>query len=123
MALKRRQDADKLPISQRIDNRMANPKRRKMTPTEWKIKGELFLNCSCELFCPCVVSLGKHPPTEGDCKAWMAIAIDEGHYEGEDLSELDMNFCIMITGTSGCCLCLSLALNLSLYCNLLFCVL
>ncbi len=27
---------------------------------EWAIKGELILNCNCTVFCPCVVSLGKH---------------------------------------------------------------
>jgi hypothetical protein len=31
----------------------------------WRIEGELILNCNCAVFCPCVVSLGKHPPTEG----------------------------------------------------------
>lgn len=98
MAVKRVQGADKLPVSQRIDNRMQNPKRRSMSPTEWAIKGELFLNCSCEVFCPCVVSLGKHPPTEGDCRAWMAIAIDEGHYEGEDLSGLNVGLMVEIPG-------------------------
>ena len=81
MAPKKRPDADRLPISQRIDSRMDNPKRRTARPTDWAIKGELFLNCSCQVWCPCVVSLGQHPPTDGDCKAWMAIAIDE---EGAD---------------------------------------
>lgn len=98
MAVKRVKGADKLPVSQRIDNRMQNPKRRSMSPTEWAIKGELFLNCSCEVFCPCVVSLGKHPPTEGDCRAWMAVAIDEGHYEGEDLSGLNVGLMVEIPG-------------------------
>ncbi len=98
MALSRRPDADRLTISQRIDQRMQNPKRRKMHPTDWAIKGELFLNCSCTVFCPCVVSLGKHEPTEGDCKAWMAIAIDEGHYEGEDLSGLNIGLMVYIPG-------------------------
>ena len=69
-----------------------------MTPTEWAIKGELFLNCSCTVFCPCVVSLGAHPPTEGHCYAWMAIAIDEGHYEGEDLSGLNVGLMVEIPG-------------------------
>ena len=91
-------NADKLPVSQRIDQRMANPKRRKMVPTDWAIKGELFLNCSCELFCPCGVSLGAHPPTEGHCHAWMAIAIDAGHYEGEDLSGLNVGLMVDIPG-------------------------
>ena len=90
--------SDRLPISQRIDSRMANPKRRKMTPTEWRLKGELFLNCSCEVFCPCVVSLGKHPPTEGYCHAWMAIAVDEGHFEGEDIGGLNVALLVDIPG-------------------------
>ena len=98
MAKNRKPDADRLPISQRIDQRMPNPGRRQMSPTEWAIKGELFMNCSCEVFCPCVVSLGKHPPTEGDCKAWMAIIIDEGHFEGEDLSGLQIGLMVEIPG-------------------------
>lgn len=98
MPINRRPDADRLPVSQRIDNRMTNPQRRKASPTDWVIKGELFLNCSCTVFCPCVVSLGKHPPTEGDCKAWMAIAIDEGHFEGEDLSGINIGLMVEIPG-------------------------
>lgn len=98
MAKNRKADADRLPISQRIDQRMPNPGRRQMSPTEWAIKGELFMNCSCDVFCPCVVSLGKHPPTEGDCKAWMAIVIDEGHFEGEDLSGLNIGLMVEIPG-------------------------
>ena len=98
MAVKRRPDADKLPVSPRIDSRMPNPGRRKIWPTEGAIKGELFLNCSCEVFCPCVVSLGAHPPTEGHCHAWMAIAIDEGHFEGEALSGLNVGLMVYIPG-------------------------
>jgi hypothetical protein len=72
-----------------------------MTPANWAIKGELFLNCSCELFCPCVVSLGAHPPTEGHCHAWMAIAIDEGNFEGEELSGLNVGLLVDIPGRMG----------------------
>ena len=74
---------------------------REMTPANWAIKGELFLNCSCELFCPCVVSLGAHPPTEGHCHAWMAIAIDAGNFEGEDLSGLNVGLLVDIPGGMG----------------------
>ena len=28
----------------------------------WSIKGELTLSCNCEVFCPCVLSLGRHAP-------------------------------------------------------------
>ncbi|MGB1332765.1 MAG: DUF1326 domain-containing protein, partial [Paracoccaceae bacterium] len=44
--------------------------------TPWAIKGELILNCNCTVFCPCVVSLGKHAPTEGYCQAWAGVRID-----------------------------------------------
>ena len=101
MAINRKPDAEKLPVSQRIDNRMANPKRRDATPTDWAIKGELILNCSCDVFCPCVVSLGAHPPTEGHCHAWMGVIIDEGHYEGEDLSGLNVGLLVDIPGRMG----------------------
>ncbi|CUH48376.1 DUF1326 domain-containing protein [Ruegeria atlantica] len=101
MAKNRKPEADKLPISQRIDSRMPNPKRREMSPTDWAIKGELILNCSCDVFCPCVVSLGAHPPTEGHCHAWMGIIVDEGHYEGEDLSGLNVGLLVDIPGRMG----------------------
>ena len=45
----------------------AAPKDDGITP--WAVKGELILNCNCTIFCPCVVSLGKHAPTEGYCQA------------------------------------------------------
>ena len=89
--------SDRLRVMPRTDQRM-DPRRRRAGPTDWAIKGELFLNCSCEVFCPCVVSLGRHKPTEGHCHAWMAIAIDEGHYEGEDLGGLNVGLMVEIPG-------------------------
>ena len=50
MAISRKPEADKLPISQRIDQRMENPKRRQPTPTDWAIKGELFLTAPARFF-------------------------------------------------------------------------
>ena len=67
----------------------------------WKIKGELILNCNCTVFCPCVVSLGKHPPTEGYCQAWLGVRIDEGSYDGEDLSGLNIAMLMDIPGNMG----------------------
>ena len=64
----------------------------------WAIRGELILNCNCTVFCPCVVSLGQHPPTEGYCQAWAGVRIDEGHYEGEDLSGLNVGLVLEIPG-------------------------
>ena len=68
---------------------------------EWAIKGELILNCNCTVFCPCVVSLGKHPPTEGYCQAWAGVRIDEGHYDGENLGGLNVGLLLDIPGLMG----------------------
>jgi hypothetical protein len=67
----------------------------------WSIKGELILNCSCTVFCPCVVSLGAHPPTEGTCKAWMGVRIDKGKWGRTDLSGLNVAMLIDIPGMMG----------------------
>ena len=50
---------------------------------EWMIQGELILNCNCTVFCPCVISLGSHYPTEGHCHAWLGVRIEKGSYGGE----------------------------------------
>ena len=67
----------------------------------WKIDGELILNCNCTVFCPCVVSLGKHPPTEGYCQAWAGVRIDEGHFGETDLSGLNVALLLDIPGWMG----------------------
>ena len=67
----------------------------------WSIKGELILNCNCTVFCPCVVSLGQHPPTEGHCQAWAGVRIDAGHYGEEDLSGLNIGLFLEIPGNMG----------------------
>ncbi|MCV2873356.1 DUF1326 domain-containing protein [Defluviimonas sp. WL0050] len=71
------------------------------TLPEWAIKGELILNCNCTVFCPCVISLGDHPPTEGYCMGWAGIRIDEGHYDGEDISGLNIGLLLEIPGKMG----------------------
>lgn len=67
----------------------------------WSIKGELILNCNCTVFCPCVVSLGKHPPTEGYCQAWMGVRIDKGKSGKTDLSGLNVGMVLDIPGNMG----------------------
>lgn len=98
MPPKKRPDADRLPISQRIDSRMPNPGRRQMNPTNWEIIGELFMNCSCEVVCPCGISLGQHPPTYGYCQTWFAMQIDDGNFEGESLAGINVALLIDIPG-------------------------
>lgn len=64
----------------------------------WAIKGELALNCSCDVFCPCDVSLGVARPTHGYCQAWMAFRIEDGHYNGMSLSGLNVALLLDIPG-------------------------
>lgn len=68
------------------------------TIPDWTLKGELILNCNCTVFCPCVISLGKHLPTEGHCQTWGGVRIDEGTFGDTDLSGLNIGLLIEIPG-------------------------
>ena len=65
---------------------------------EWSLAGELVINCNCDVFCPCVVSLGQAKPTHGYCQAFMAIRVDEGHYGEHDLGGLNVVTLLDIPG-------------------------
>ncbi|CTQ50829.1 DUF1326 domain-containing protein [Jannaschia donghaensis] len=81
-----------------VSNRHPDARPQAAGTTPWAIKGELILNCNCTVFCPCVVSLGKHAPTEGYCQAWSGIRIDSGHYGDTDLSGLNVGLLLEIPG-------------------------
>lgn len=72
-----------------------------ITDNGWQLKGELALSCSCEVFCPCVVSLGAAPPTHGYCQAWVGVRIDEGHKDGVPLSGVNLALMLDIPGRMG----------------------
>lgn len=65
---------------------------------EWRIKGELALNCNCDVFCPCVVSLGQARPTYGYCQTWLGVKIEDGFYGEADLTGLNIAMIIDIPG-------------------------
>jgi hypothetical protein len=67
-------------------------------PDSWKLKGDFVLSCNCTVFCPCVVSLGQHEPTEGYCQAWAGIHIDEGRHEDTDISGINVGLLLDIPG-------------------------
>ena len=67
-------------------------------PDNWKIKGDFVLSCNCTVFCPCVVSLGQHEPTEGYCQAWAGVRIEEGHHEDTDLAGINVGLLLDIPG-------------------------
>lgn len=67
----------------------------------WTLKGELTLSCNCTVFCPCVLSLGAHAPTEGYCQTWAAVRIDEGQFGETDLGGVKFGFMADIPGRLG----------------------
>lgn len=69
-----------------------------MPDKSWALKGELVLSCNCTVFCPCVLSLGQHAPTEGYCQTWAGLRIDVGHFDDVDLSGLNLGLVMEIPG-------------------------
>lgn len=88
----------RLRLPDKLDNRHPSSDKSDRGLVPWSLRGELILNCNCTVFCPCVVSLGKHPPTEGICQAWAGIRIDEGKYGEESLSGLNVGMILEIPG-------------------------
>ena len=55
----------------------------------WKIQGEYFESCNCEVLCPCILSNLSARPTEGHCDVVLAFRIDKGNYGATDISGLN----------------------------------
>ena len=89
---------DRLRPQNKIDSRHPSAEKSDKGTVPWWLNGELILNCNCTVFCPCVVSLGQHAPTEGYCQAWAGIRIDKGEYGTEDLSGLNIGLLMEIPG-------------------------
>ena len=56
--------------------------------SSWNIKGQYMETCNCTLLCPCIWSNMAARPTEGDCKAAVALRIDKGEKDGVRLDGL-----------------------------------
>lgn len=54
----------------------------------WSIEGQYMETCSCAFLCPCITSNLAATPTEGDCKAAVAMRIDKGEKDGVALDGL-----------------------------------
>ena len=56
-----------------------------MANVKWTIKGREFLHCNCAYGCPCQFNA---LPTRGNCRAVLAIEIQEGHHGDTKLDGL-----------------------------------
>lgn len=54
----------------------------------WSIEGQYMETCNCSFICPCIGSNLTAQPTEGDCKAAVAMKIDKGEKDGVSLDGL-----------------------------------
>ncbi len=54
----------------------------------WYIEGQYMETCNCAFLCPCISSNLTAKPTEGDCKAAVAMQIDKGEKDGIVLDDL-----------------------------------
>ena len=54
----------------------------------WRIEGQYMETCNCNFLCPCITSNLMARPTEGDCKAAVAMRIDKGEKDGVKLDGL-----------------------------------
>jgi hypothetical protein len=62
--------------------------------TSWKIEGDYAETCNCKTLCPCIFSNLQAEPTEGDCKAAVAMHINTGEMDGLKLDGL--NFVVFL---------------------------
>src|SRR6478752_3452138 len=51
----------------------------------WHLRGNYVETCSCELMCPCALSL-DHGATYDFCRATLVFSIREGEIEGTDIA-------------------------------------
>lgn len=54
----------------------------------WLISGQYMETCNCAFLCPCITSNLTARPSEGECKAAMAVRIDKGNKDGVSLDGL-----------------------------------
>jgi hypothetical protein len=69
-----------------------------MSNENWRIDGEYFESCNCELLCPCLLSHAQARPTEGHCDVVLGIHIKQGNYGKVDISGLNAVQALMTPG-------------------------
>ena len=61
--------------------------------SKWRLSGDYFENCNCDVVCPCLVSTAPPltaRPTQGECNVPLVFHIDKGDYDGLTLDGLNV---------------------------------
>jgi len=61
----------------------------------WKIEGNYFESCTCDVVCPCIF---LKSPTKGHCTALVGWAIEKGHLDNTDLAGLNVGIYLHAPG-------------------------
>lgn len=69
--------------------------------SQWRISGQYMETCNCTLLCPCITSNLADRPTEGECKAALALRIDQGNKDGVTLDGLSFMVVMHSPGAMG----------------------
>ena len=64
-----------------------------MATPAWRVTGQYYETCSCDLVCPCIVTQLTAKPTAGSCTFAMGFKIDQGKFG--DLSLDDLGFIVV----------------------------
>jgi hypothetical protein len=74
------------------------------TETTWRIRGDYFENCNCDVVCPCLFSTNPpmtSTPTQGACEVPFAFHIDEGAFGDTSLDGLNAVVILRTPGPMG----------------------
>ena len=72
--------------------------------TAWRLSGDYFENCNCNVVCPCLISPAAPftaRPTEGVCDLALAFHIDQGSYGDVSLAGLNVALAVYAPGPMG----------------------
>ena len=74
------------------------------TETSWRIRGDYFENCNCDVVCPCLFSTNApmtSTPTQGACEVPFAFHIEEGAFGDTSLDGLNAVVILRTPGPMG----------------------
>ena len=60
-----------------------------MAAESWRLRGDYFENCNCNILCPCVLPVSPAVPTEGHCDVALAFHIEDGTFNRVPLGGLN----------------------------------
>jgi hypothetical protein len=71
---------------------------------KWRLSGDYFENCNCDVVCPCLVSAGAPltaRPSQGECDVALVFHIEKGNYDTISVDGLNVAVVAHTPGTMG----------------------